>query len=69
MNGVKWKIFDIEYENASTSAPSEIIVSSQEKYSTDTDKGFGHLNNWAYKAIKAITGFEASACKVNMIIY
>jgi hypothetical protein len=69
MNGVKWKIFDIEYENAIPSAPNEIIVSNMDKYSMDIDKGQGNLNTRAHRAIKAITGLEAKACKVNMLIY
>jgi hypothetical protein len=69
MNGVKWKIFDIEYENANPSAPNEIIVSNMDKYSMDVDKGLGNLNTRAYRAIKAITGLEAKACKVNMLLY
>lgn len=69
MNGVKWKIFDIEYDNNSTSAPSEIIVSNLNKYCADVDKGLRNLNSQAHRAIKAITGFEAKACKINMLIY
>ena len=69
MNGVKWKIFDIEYKNANTSAPNEIIVSNMDKYCADADRGLGNLNTRAYKIIKAITGFDAKACKVNMLIY
>ncbi|NDB84725.1 MAG: hypothetical protein EB127_18770 [Alphaproteobacteria bacterium] len=69
MNGVKWKIFDIEYEDSSTGAPSEIIVSNLDKYCTDVDVGLGNLNTRVYRTIKAITGFEAKTCKVNMLIY
>ena len=69
MKGVKLKIFDIEYDNNSTGAPSEIIVSNLNKYCADVDKGLGNLNSQAHRAIKAITGFEAKACKINMLIY
>ena len=44
--------------------PKEIVVDLN-KFSADV--GFGNLNSKAYQAIKAITGFEAEYCKVEMI--
>jgi hypothetical protein len=58
------RIYNIIYKESNSSLPSEIIVDLN-KYSADV--GFGNMNSKAYQAIKAIVGYEAQSCKVEMI--
>jgi hypothetical protein len=44
--------------------PKEILVDLN-RFSADV--GFGDMNSKAYQTIKAITGFEAEYCKVEII--
>ena len=58
------RIYNIKYKDSNTNLPTEIVVDLN-KYNADV--GFGNMNSKAYQAIKAVTGFEAESCQIEMI--
>lgn len=66
-----WLVYDIKYKvNKKKKLPSQFVVDLKKfSWHDKIPVGLGNLNSKLYRAIKEITGCEATSCKADVIKY